>query len=315
MAQYVLKRIAGGIVVLFVLSVVTFGMVHVAPGGVEQSLLGKSASNPEVVAAIRAKYNLDDSLVSQYVAWLGGVLRGDFGDSIQYREPVTEAIGRRVGITFQLAALALGFALVAGMGLGVLAARRSRTSVDRLLVGSAVIGTAVPTFIVGVFLIYLFAVELSWFPASGPGSGSDRLQHLVLPALTLGLASYAEFLVLTRAGVLGNMELDSYLFARARGVRGSLLLRRYALRAGLIPLITSVGIILTYMLTGAVLVEVVFGIPGLASLLVEAVQFKDIPVIQAMVLLVGVIVITLNLVIDISYRLIDPRVRLTDGSQ
>jgi peptide/nickel transport system permease protein len=314
MLGYVLKRIAGAIVVLFALSIITFSMVHVAPGSVEQSLLGKAARSEEAVEAIRAKYHLDEPFLGQYRIWLGDAVKGDFGDSIQYREATTSAIGRRVGITVQLAALALAFALVVGMGLGILAARRNRTGVDRAVVASGVIGTSTPTFIVGVFLIYLFAVELPWFPASGPGSGADRLEHLILPALTLGISCYAQILMLTRAGVLGNMEQDSYLFARARGVGGWLLMRRYALRAGLIPLVTSLAIILTFMLTGAVLVEVVFGIPGLASLLIEAVEYKDIPVIQAMTLLVGVIVVTLNLLVDISYRMIDPRVRLAEAS-
>lgn len=178
MVVYVLKRLVGAAIVLFLLSVATFSMLHVAPGSVEESLLGKNARSPEAVAAVREKYGLEDSFVSQYGRWLGDALQGDFGDSIQYREPTTAAIGRRVALTVQLACLALGFAIVVGMGFGILAARRSRTKLDRTLVASGVIGTSAPTFIVGVALIYLFAVVLPWFPASGPGSGSDRLEHL-----------------------------------------------------------------------------------------------------------------------------------------
>jgi peptide/nickel transport system permease protein len=315
MLAYCLKRIVAGALVLFALSVAVFAMVYLAPGSVEHSLLGAGARSPEAVAAVRAKYHLDEPFLRQYGYWIGGVVKGDFGDSIKYRESATATIGTRAVVTAQLAALAFGFSLLLGMGLGVLAAVRSRTALDRVLVGSSIIGTSVPTFILGVLLIYVFSVQLGWFPVSGPGTGGlDRLWHLVLPALTLGFSSYALVLKLTRAGVLNNMEQDAFLFARARGVRGWLLMRRYGLRAGLIPLVTSLALLLAYMLTGAVLVEVVFGIPGLASLLVESVNGKDVPVIQALTLLTGVIVITLNLVADISYRLIDPRVRVSETS-
>lgn len=315
MLAYCLKRILAGLLVLVILSLAVFAMVYAAPGSVEHSLLGGSARSPEAVAAVRAKYHLDESFVSQYRHWISGAVKGDFGDSIKYREAATATIGSRAVVTSQLAVLGFGFALVLGLAMGWLAAFRSRTALDRSLVGSSIVGTSVPTFILGVLLIYVFAVELGWFPVSGPGTGGlDRLWHLVLPALTLGFSSYALVLKLTRAGVLNNMEQDAYLFARARGVRGWLLMRRYALRGGLIPLVTSLALLLTYMLTGAVLVEVVFGIPGLASLLVESVNAKDVPVIQALTLLTGVIVITLNLVADISYRLIDPRVRVSETS-
>lgn len=315
MLAYCLKRILAGALVLVALSVAVFAMVHAAPGSVETSLLGGGVRSPEAVAAVRAKYHLDESVVSQYGHWIGGVVKGDFGDSIKYRESATATIGSRAVVTSQLAVLAFCFSLLLGMGLGVLAAVRSRTTFDRTLVGSSIVGTSVPTFILGVLLIYVFSVELGWFPVSGPGTGGlDRLWHLILPAVTLGFSSYALVLKLTRAGVLSNMEQDSFLFARARGVRGWLLMRRYGLRAGLIPLVTSLALLLTYMLTGAILVEVVFGIPGLASLLVESVNAKDVPVIQALTLLTGVIVITLNLVADISYRLIDPRVRVSETS-
>lgn len=315
MLAYCVKRVIAGLVVLILLSMVVFVMLQAAPGSVESALLGGGIRSPEVEKAIEIKYHLNDSLFSQYLAWLGGVIHGDFGNSIIYREPVVDAIGGRLLVTAQLGMLSFGFAVALGLGLGVLAANRPRGVLDRSLVATSVVGTAVPTFVVGVLLVYVFSVSLGWFPVSGPGSsGADRLWHLILPALALGFSEYALVLKLARAGVLSNKEQDAFLFARARGVRGWLLVRRYELRTGLIPLLTSLALLLAYMLTGAVLVEVVFGIPGIGSMLVQAVQKKDIPVVQALTLLTGAIVLTLNLLADISYQIIDPRVRITEST-
>lgn len=311
MLCYCARRGFSGIIVLIALSAAVFTMMYMAPGSMETTLLGKAPRSPEAIMAVRQEYHLDQPVWKQYCIWLGRCMRGDFGNSITYRAPTIDVIGRAAVLTAELGVLAFGLAVIVGMGLGVASALHARTPMDRVMVGASVIGTSTPTFILGVLLMYAFAIALGWFPVSGPGRGGlDRMSHLVLPALALGFSCFAEVLKLTRAGVLNNVEQDSYLFARARGVHGWLLIRRYALRGGLIPLVTGLALLLMYLLTGAVLVEVAFGLPGVASLLVDAVNTKDVPVLQALTLLTGAIVIILNLVADISYHFIDPRVRI-----
>jgi peptide/nickel transport system permease protein len=295
--------------VLVVISFVIFLLLYLAPGSPEQLLLGPRQATPATVAAIRHEYHLDDPFFVRYVDWLQNAAHLEFGRSIRTHEAVTSVITQRVRLSLQLGALAFGVAMLMGVPLGVLAAVRRRTSLDRSIVGVSVLGVSAPAFATGILLLYVFAVRLGWFPVFGQGSGFfDRLWHLTLPAIALGLTGMGLILRLTRAGTAAALEQDYVAFARARGVDQGRILRSYVVRNALVPIVTGGGLILAYMLAGAVLVEVTFALPGIGSLLVESITAKDIPVVQGLTLLIAFFVVIINLIVDLLYLLIDPRI-------
>jgi peptide/nickel transport system permease protein len=295
--------------VLVVISFVIFLLLYLAPGSPEQLLLGPRQATPATVAAIRHEYHLDDPFFVRYVDWLKNAAHLEFGRSIRTHEAVTSVITQRVRLSLQLGALAFGVAMLMGVPLGVLAAVRRRTSLDRSIVGVSVLGVSAPAFATGILLLYVFAVRLGWFPVFGQGSGFfDRLWHLTLPAIALGLTGMGLILRLTRAGTAAALEQDYVAFARARGVDQGRILRSYVVRNALVPIVTGGGLILAYMLAGAVLVEVTFALPGIGSLLVESITAKDIPVVQGLTLLIAFFVVIINLIVDLLYLLIDPRI-------
>ena len=309
LALYVGRRLVALVLLLVVISFVVFSLLYLAPGSPEQILLGARPSTPETVAAIRAEYHLDDPFLVQYWDWLRGALRFDFGRSIRTNEPVVDGIQERFWLTLQLGGLAFLITMLLGVPLGVLAALRRRTATDRGVVALSVVGVSAPAFATGILLLYVFAVRLGWFPVFGEGSGViDRLQHLALPAIALALTGMGLVLKLTRTAVIGSLEQDYVTFARARGIPRRRVLRAYALRNGLIPIVTAAGLLLAYMLAGTVLVEVTFALPGLGSLLVESVRTLDIPMVQALTILIATIVVLVNLLADLVYVAIDPRI-------
>lgn len=311
MSVYILKRIGVGVLLLWALSVAVFSLQQLAPGDVVNKLIRGVPKSPELVERIRHEYGLDQPLPVQYWNWLKDAVTLDFGRSFENGQPVTTAIMAALPVSLLLAGLGFAIATLLGVGLGILSARRERSALDRGLNASAVVLGGAPPFILATVLIYAFTVQLSWFPTFGIGTGiGDRMWHLTLPAITLGVTGYALILKLTRAGVGDSMKQDYYGFAQARGVRGRKLVGPYALRPGLIPLVTGASTVFTAMLTAAIIVEVAFAVPGIASLFISAVNFSDVPMIQGVTLFVGAIVITVNLLVDISYRIIDPRVRL-----
>lgn len=306
----VVTRIAILPLILVLISFVTFSFTHLAPGSTESTLLGSRPASPEAIAALRAAYNLDDPFLVQYGRWLSDAVRLDFGDSIRSRQPVTSVIGRRMAVTAFLGVYAFVITVVAGVALGTLAALRQRTWLDRLVVTLSVIGISAPAFATGIVLLYLFAVFWSVFPVFGLGDGFfGRLWHMTLPAIALSLTSMALMLKLTRTAMIDVLKQDYITFARGRGVSHHLVVIRHALRNALVPIITAGGLILGYMLSGTVLIEITFALPGLGSLLVESVQFKDIPVLQGLVLTIATMIVAVNLGVDLLYRWIDPRIR------
>jgi peptide/nickel transport system permease protein len=303
------RRFAALVGVLLVISFVIFLLLYLAPGSPEQLLLGPRQATPATVAAIRHEYHLDDPFFVRYWDWLKNATHLEFGRSIRTNEAVTSVITQRARLSLQLGALAFGVAMLIGVPLGVLAAVRRRTSLDRSIVGVSVIGVSAPAFATGILLLYVFAVRLGWFPVFGQGSGFfDRLWHLTLPAIALGLTGMGLILRLTRAGTASALEQDYVAFARARGVPQARILRSYVIRNALVPIVTGGGLILAYMLAGAVLVEVTFALPGLGSLLVESITAKDIPVVQGLALLIAFFVVIINLIVDMLYLAIDPRI-------
>ncbi len=311
MATYILRRLGALLLLLLILSLAVFTLLYLAPGNAVQTLLGTRPQSPALVHALRERWHLNESFFAQYWHWLLGVLHFDFGESIRTGQPVTESIASRVGVTAVLVGYAFVLAVGLGVPLGILAGVRHRGLIDRGVVSVSVLGVSAPGFVTGVVLIYVFGVELGWFPVYGPGaSGVDRLWHLTLPAVALGLSGMALVVKITRAAMINVLSEDYVAFARARGLNERRVLLRYALRNALIPIVTAAGTLFVALLTGAVIVEATFQLPGLGTLLLEAVLTKDLPLLQGVIILLGGVVILANLLIDITYAVIDPRVRL-----
>lgn len=306
------RRLVALVVLLVIISFGVFALLYVAPGSVEQVLLGTRPSSPETLQAIRDEYNLNDPFLTQYGKWLQGAVQLDFGRSIRTSEPVLSGIRERMGLSLFLGVFGFAIAFVLGVLLGVVAAMKKRGPVDRGIVGLSVIGISAPAFATGIFLLYIFAVSLGWFPAFGQGEGfADRLWHLTLPALALALTAMALILKLTRAAMITALDEDYVAFARARGIAPTRVLCTYAFRNALVPVVTAAGLILGYMLTGAVLVEVTFALPGVGSLLVDSVGFKDVPMVQGVTMVIALVIMLVNLLTDILYLFIDPRIRFS----
>jgi peptide/nickel transport system permease protein len=311
LAVYVLRRLLALVVMLAVISFGIFSLLYLAPGNPVAVILGRGYHSPAAIQAVRHQYHLDKPFLEQYLIWAKGVLHFKFGTSITTSLPVGGEITSRLPTSMYLGVYAFVLTLVFGVGLGLLAALKNQTVLDRSTVAASLVGLSTPAFVAGVFLIYLFAIVLHWFPASGRGNGFvDALWHLTLPAISLALTSIAYVLKHTRAAVIGVMEQDYVTFARARGLSMRRILVTYMLRNALIPVITISGLVLSGLVVGAVLTEVTFSIQGLGDLLVQSASSKDVPTIQAVAVLVAALIIVANLLADVAYAFADPRVRL-----
>ncbi|WP_331372734.1 ABC transporter permease [Sinorhizobium chiapasense] len=307
---FVMRRLAVTIPLLLIISFGVFALVHIAPGDPVRSLLGARAPDPATVAAIRARYHLDDPFLVQYGKWLSQVIRGDLGVSIQGNRAVTSTIADRLGVTIFLSLMSTILVLGLGILLGAVAAFRRGTRLDRAVVMFSVFGISSPAFVTGIFLLYLFGVLLHWFPIFGPGKGFlDRAWHLALPALALATSVMAIVVKITRAAMIEELARDYVTFARARGLSSRRILFAYVLRNSLIPVVTAAGLIVVGIVAGAIYVEVTFSLPGLGASMVDAIQKRDIPTIQGTTLLFSAFVLLVNLAVDVIYTLIDPRIR------
>lgn len=304
------RRVLAMVLILAVLTLLIFSLLYLAPGSAEQALAGKRAT-PEQLAALRVKYHLNDPFFVQYWHWLWRALHGDFGTSIRTGQPVSTLIVERFSTTFMLGIYAFLITMALGMPIGVYAALRRGSLQDR---GIALVGTftySAPVFAVGLLLLWLFAVKLGWFPLYGTGSGFfDRLYHLTLPAIALASGQVAYIVWLTRASLVGVLERDYITFARARGIARPRLLTRYIVRNGLVPIVTAGGLVLGSLIVGATVIEITFGVEGVGALLVESVNFKDIAVVQALSLMIGLLVMGANLATDLMYMVVDPRIQV-----
>jgi peptide/nickel transport system permease protein len=312
LAWFLLRRLAGLVAVLIVVSLGVYTLLDLAPGSPEDVLLGNNPPTPAAIHAVRSEYNLDDQFFVRYGKWVGKAVQLDFGRSVQSNEDVYDGIVRRLGLTLPLAGYAFLIAMLFGVPLGVLAAMKRRGPIDRTVVGLTVTGFSSPAFVTGIFLLYLFGRVLGWFPIFGRGSGFfDELWHLTLPAVALALAVTAIVMRLTRAATIDALGQDYVVFARARGLSRRRVLLRYVLRNSLIPVVTAGGLILSSLLVGGVLVEVTFALPGLGQLLAGSVANKDITIVQGVAVVVAVAIVAINFVIDVLYLLIDPRIRFS----
>lgn len=307
---FLLRRTGGLLLVLVVTSFIVFGLMYLAPGSPLSFVLGPRGGTPEQIARVTEQYHLDDPLFVRYFAWLGDVFRGDLGDSIVYRQPVLDLLAGRVGTTVALIAYATIIIAIVGIGLGLLASLKGGW-VDQFVTTLATLGLATPTFVIGVALISLFAVGTGWFPTNGSGGGGlDTVWHLTLPAAALAVASAAYLARITRASVLEEEGREHVQTAVARGLRSPLVIRRHVLRNALIPITTVMGLTIATLIAGAVVVETVFALDGLGSLLVRAILQRDFAVVQAVVLVLVVTFVIINAIVDFLYTLIDPRIQL-----
>jgi ABC transporter, permease protein len=319
MLARLLGRLGQSVLVLLVVSMVSF-LVFRYIGDPTVSLLGEDASVAEREALLQ-ELGFDQSVPVQYAGYLKQVLSGHFGISYRFRQPVTEVIASRVPATVELSLAAALFAVVGGIGLGVYTAMRRQSLVSRTIMGVSLVGVSLPTFLIGIGLIYLFSVELKWLPAFGRGTLVDvggwqtglltvsGLSALVLPAITLGFFKLTLIMRLVRTEMLDVLRSDYIRFARARGLRNATLYGRHALRNTLIPVITIIGLQLGSLIAFAIVTETVFQWPGLGLLFITSIQGVDVPVISAYLLMIGLLYVGINLVVDLLYAWADPRLR------
>lgn len=301
-----LKRLAGIVPVVFGVLLLTFLLVHLVPGDPVEVMLGESATSADR-GALRAELGLDQPLPLQFVEYLGKLARGDFGHSIHSHAPISDLLAERIPATARLALLALALAIAIGLPLGIIAALRYRRWPDRVATVSALTLSAMPHFWLGPLLMLVFALWLGWLPVSGmENSGS-----IVLPALTLASGLAAILTRMTRASMLEVLSEDFVRTARAKGLPERNVILRHALKAALLPVVTVVGLQLGSLLAGAVITETVFGWDGVGRLLVESIEKRDYPVTQACVLVIALTYVLVNLLTDLAYSRLDPRVRFS----
>jgi peptide/nickel transport system permease protein len=309
---YLVRRILATIPVMGVVAVVVFLLLHLAPGSPAALIAGDFAT-AEDIARIGKQLGLDRPLHVQFVAWVGQVLRGDLGTSIFSHLPVSRLIRQRIEPTVVLSVTTLLIAVVLAVPVGVLAAWRARTSVDRLVMGLSVCGLSIPSFVLGYLLIYVFAIHLGWLPVQGYVSFTQGVwpcvRSILLPSLALGSIYMALIARITRASLLEVLEEDYVRTAHAKGLSTLTVLVGHALRNASIPIVTIIGVGLTLLIGGVVITESVFAIPGIGRLTVDAILRRDYPIIQAVILLSSGVYVVVNLVIDLVYTVLDPRIR------
>lgn len=310
LAIYLAKRLALLIPLAIGVTLVVFILQNLIPGGPIAAVLQGKSADAATRAALAAKFNLDKPLYEQYWIWLSNAVQGNLGISIRTSQPVADAIGQRLGVTLILNLVGMVLCLAIGVPMGIIAAYRRGGWADRFVVGLNVFWSGAPHFVIAIVALFIFGYTLGWFPIVGIGDGSpaDLARHLILPCIIMALGPLGFITRLTRAAMLENLSEDYVTFARARGLGFWAVLRRYTLRNSLVPIITGIGLLLIGLLTGTVFVEQVFGIPGLGGLLVSSVTNVDFPVVQGLVLIFAAWIIIANLVIDITYSLVDPRV-------
>jgi peptide/nickel transport system permease protein len=312
MFSFIVKRLLATIPVVLFVAIFVFLMLRLTPSDPAAIIAGDSASS-EQIAAIRTKLGLNEPIPTQFVTWLGKILTGDFGESFFFKKTVASLIMDRIEPTLSLSVFTILIAVLVAVPLGVLAARLHGTWLDRVVMGFSVLGFSVPVFIIGYVLIYIFHSQLGLFPAQGYQRLSEGIggwiYRLVLPSITLAVIYIALVARMTRTSMLEVLSEDYVRTARAKGQIERKVLFRHALRNAAVPIVTVVGLGVALLIGGAVVTESVFTIPGLGRLTVEAVLARDYPTIQAVILLFSVVYVLINLVIDILYRFLDPRIR------
>jgi peptide/nickel transport system permease protein len=309
---FILKRVLISIPVLFGMSLLVFSLIHMVPGDPARVMLGLTAT-PENIATLRAQLGLDDPLWRQYLTWVWNLLHGDLGQDFRSHEPLTDMLLARLPVTLELTVLAILMSVVIAIPLGVIAAARRRGPAD--VAGSAfsLVGISVPDFWLGVLLVLVVSMRLEWLPPSGyrPISEGivDNLRYMFLPALTLAISMAAVLMRTTRAAIIEVLEQDFVKFARAKGLRERLVIYKHALRNASIPIVTVLGLQFGYLLGGAVIVETMFSLPGIGRMTLNAVNTRSYPIVQGGVLVIGALFLLVNLVTDLLYAILNPRIK------
>jgi peptide/nickel transport system permease protein len=312
MTAYILRRLLATIPVMVVVAIFVFFLLRLAPGDPAAIIAGEDATAAQI-AAVRTQLGLDRPIFEQFVVWLGGMLQGDFGTSIFSNLPVSRLIAQRIEPTLSLMLATLLVALCLAIPLGVLAAWKARGFVDRLVMLFAVLGFAVPVFLVGYVLIYVFAVKLGWLPVQGYTPIREGLwpwmESLILPSVALGITYMALIARVTRASMLEVLAEDYIRTATSKGLTTNRVLLLHALKNASVPIVTVIGIGIALLISGVVITETVFNIPGLGRLTVDAVLKRDYPIVQGLIIAFAAVKVLVNLLIDISYVFLDPRIR------
>lgn len=305
MGTYILKRLLAAIPILIGISALVFFSLKLVPGDPLSAITGDAVIGKEEADRLREQYGLNDPLHVQYLRFVGRAIQGDLGRSLQFKRPVIDEIGAQLPATLQLTAAAMVVALTVGLGLGILAAIRPHSLLDALTMGIAMAGVSFPSFWVGLMLLLIFSLALGWLPATG----TEGIERLIMPAATLGLGAAAIIARLTRSSLLEVLQQQYIVTARAKGLSFVKVVFRHALRNALIPVVTIVGLQFGNLLAGAVVIETVFSRQGIGRLLVTAILGRDFPLVQGVILFVASVYVIVNLLVDLSYALIDPRIR------
>jgi len=312
MILYIFRRLGATLIVMAVVALVVFSLLFLTPGDPAAIIAGDIATADDI-HRIRAKLGLDDPFLVQFGGWSWRLLHGDLGTSIFTNLPVTTLIGQRVQPTVSLTLCALVVAVLIAVPLGVIAAARAGSWVDRFVMGFSVLGFSVPVFVLAYVLIIVFSVELEWLPVQGYRSLSEGLwpwfSHLILPSIALGTVYMALIARITRATMLDVLSQDYIRTANAKGLAPRAVLIRHALKNAGVPIVTVIGIGIALLISGAIVTETVFAIPGIGRLTVDAILRRDYPIIQGVILLFSAVYVLINLLVDLSYRLFDPRIR------
>ncbi|WP_459617364.1 ABC transporter permease [Bordetella sp. 2513F-2] len=312
MLRYLLNRLVGLVAVMFIVATIVFVILRITPGDPAAVMLGPEASQQDI-DALRARLGLDRPLPVQYLGWLGQLARGDLGQSIFLGKPVLAALADRAEPTFWLTLMSLVIAAAIALPVGILSAVRRGTALDQSVLTFSMFTSSVPSFWLGLVLMQVFSVKLGWLPVAGYGgpdaSIGTRLSHLILPAVVLGLVNSALITRFIRASMLDVLRDDYVRTARAKGLPERRVILKHAVRNALIPILTVLGLTTALLISGAVVTETVFGLPGVGSLVVSAVLRRDYPVIQGALLVIAALYVLINLFIDLLYLAVDPRVR------
>lgn len=308
MGKYLQRRAISAVIVLIGVSILTFSMMHLLPGDPVQYLFAQSQGeppSPEQIEETRRQLGLDKPLYMQYLYYIGDALRGDFGRSIFLKREVTEIILDNILYTLQLTLAGLAIAMVLGLTLGVIAAAKHGTWIDSFTMVISLVGLSMPYFWLAVLLVLLFSIKLGWFPATGQGS----LSALVLPAFAIGITSAGTLTRLVRSSMLEVLHQEYVVTARAKGLAERMVLLRHALRNAIIPAVTIAGLQFGRLMGGAVITEIVFARKGIGTVLINSILSHDFKLVQGILLVVAITYIVVNLIVDISYALVDPRIR------
>jgi len=312
MLTYVGGRLLATIPVMAIVAVFVFAMLRFTPGDPAAIIAGASATSQEIVD-IRAKLGLDRPVISQFLVWIGNMASGDFGESFYFKKSVAELVADRIEPTLMLATTTMVLSIALAVPLGVLAAWKQGTWLDRVVMGFSVLGFSVPVFVIGYALIFVFSIELGWLPVQGYQPLAEGLWgclvRLVLPSATLSVIYIALIARITRTSVLEVLGEDYIRTARAKGLSDAVVLMHHALRNAAVPIVTVIGIGIALLIGGVVVTESVFSIPGLGRLTVDAVLARDYPTVQAVILLFSFVYVLVNLVVDLLYMVLDPRIR------